>query len=59
MTKKYHIIRGFVESGDVTVCKIALEDNLTDPFTKTLAAKRFKEHVEGMDTQYVTFTHLG
>ena len=46
--RKYHIIRGFVESGYVTVCKIASEDNLADPFTKTLAARRFEEHVEGM-----------
>ena len=46
--RKYHIIRGFVESGNVTVCKIASEDNLADPFTKTLAARRFEEHVEGM-----------
>ena len=46
--RKYHIIRGFVESGNVTVCKIASEDNLADPFTKTLVARRFEEHVEGM-----------
>ena len=46
--RKYHIIRGFVESGNVMVCKIASEDNLADPFTKTLVARRFDEHVEGM-----------
>ena len=30
------------------VCKIALEDNLADPFIKTLVARRFEEYVEGM-----------
>ena len=46
--RKYHIIRGFVESGNVTVCKIASEDNLADLFTKTLVARRFVEHVGSM-----------
>ena len=46
--RKYHIIRGFVESGNVMVCKITSEDNLADLFTKTLVAKRVKEHVKGM-----------
>ena len=46
--RKYHIIRGFVESRNVMVCKIASKDNLADPFTKTLVARRFEEHVEGM-----------
>ena len=30
--RKYHIIRGFVESDDVAVVKIASENNLADPF---------------------------
>ena len=33
---KYHVIRGFVENGDVTVVKITSEENLANPFTKTL-----------------------
>ena len=44
----YHIIRGFVESGDVAVVKIASEDNLADPFTKTLVARSFERHIESM-----------
>ena len=46
--RNYHIIRGFVESGDIAVVKIALEDNLADPFTKTLVAKSFERHIERM-----------
>ena len=32
----------------VNVCKVASEDNLADPFTKTLTAKVFEGHVKGM-----------
>ena len=34
--RKYHIIREYVARGDVKDMKIASEDNLADPFTKTL-----------------------
>ena len=46
--RKYHIIKGFVESGDVAVVKVASEDNLADPFTKTLVARSFERHIESM-----------
>ena len=46
--RRYHIIRGYVTEGMVDVCKIASEDNLADPFTKTLVARSFERHVEAM-----------
>ena len=46
--RKYHIIIGFVESGDVAVVKIASEDNIADPFTKTLVARSFERNIESM-----------
>ena len=46
--RKYHLIREIVHRGDVTVMKIASENNLADPFTKTLLARSFKSHIEGM-----------
>ena len=45
---KYHLIRDIMQRGDVVVTKIASADNLTDPFTKSLPAKTFDWHVEGM-----------
>ena len=33
--RKYHMIREIVHRGDVSVLKIAVENNLADPFTKT------------------------
>ncbi|MCQ7013088.1 hypothetical protein M9Y11_19915, partial [Clostridioides difficile] len=46
--RKYHLIREIVKREDVVVTKIASADNLADPFTKTLTAKAFDGHVEGM-----------
>ena len=46
--RKYHLIREIVQRGDVAVTKIASANNLADPFTKSLQAKTFDSHVEGM-----------
>ncbi|CAA0829019.1 cysteine-rich RLK (RECEPTOR-like protein kinase) 8, partial [Striga hermonthica] len=46
--RKYHLIREIVGRGEVVVAKIQLEDNLADPFTKSLLAEVFTRHVEGM-----------
>ena len=46
--RKFHLIRDIVEHGDVTVCKIKSEDNLADPFTKTLSSRVFEGHQEGL-----------
>ena len=46
--RKYHLIRDIVQRGDVVVTKIASVDNLADPFTKSLPAKTFDRHVEGV-----------
>ncbi|OIT33734.1 retrovirus-related pol polyprotein from transposon tnt 1-94, partial [Nicotiana attenuata] len=45
---KYHLIRDITQRGDAKVLKIASEDNLADPFTKSLTQKIFDKHVEGM-----------
>ena len=46
--RKYHLIREIVQRGDVIVTKIASEHNIADPFTKTLTAKVFKDHLESL-----------
>ena len=46
--RKYHLTREIVHRGDVEVMKIASENNLADPFTKTLPAKSFEGHLEGL-----------
>ena len=51
--RKYHLIRDIMQRGDVVVTKIASVDNLADPFTKSLPAKTFDRHVEGMGVRCV------
>ena len=46
--RKYHLIREIVHRGDVNVVKIALKDNLVDPFTETLPERIFNKHLLGM-----------
>ena len=49
--RKYHLIREIVQRGDVTVTKVASQDNHADPFTKTLPAKVFMGHLESLGLQ--------
>ena len=46
--QKYHLIREIVHRDDVVVLKIALENNLANPFIKTLLAKNFEGHLKGL-----------
>ena len=46
--RKYHLIREIVHRGDVAVMRIASQDNLADPFTKTSPAKSFEGHLSGI-----------
>ncbi|RVW52633.1 Retrovirus-related Pol polyprotein from transposon TNT 1-94 [Vitis vinifera] len=46
--RKFHLVREIVSRGDVSVEKIASANNIADPFTKTLPARSFEQHLEGM-----------
>ena len=46
--RKYYLIRNIIEKGDIVVTKIASEENLADPFTKTLPVRVFEKHVDYM-----------
>ena len=46
--RKYHLIHDIIERGDTMVTKIASEENLADPFTKTLPVRVFEKHVDYM-----------
>ena len=46
--RKYHLIRDFIYRGDTVVTKIASEENLADPFTKSLPERVFERHVNCM-----------
>ena len=46
--RKYHLIQNVVQCGDVIVTKIAITDNLADPFTKALPQKAFERHLDSL-----------
>ena len=52
--RKYHLIREIVHRGVVNVVKIASDDNLADPFTKTLPERVFSKHLLGMELRHMT-----
>ena len=52
--RNYHLIRERVHRGNVAVLKIALENKLVDPFTKTLPTKSFEGHLEGLGLRYMS-----
>ncbi|KAK6120832.1 hypothetical protein DH2020_045427 [Rehmannia glutinosa] len=51
--RKYHLIRDFIQRGDTMVVKIASEENLADPFTKSLPERVFERHVNSMGLKRV------
>ena len=46
--RKYHLIRDIIERVDTVVIKIASQENLAYPFTKTLPIPVFEKHVDYM-----------
>ena len=46
--RRYHLIRQFVESGDIKLCKIHTETNVADPLTKQLPQPRHEAHMRAM-----------
>ena len=46
--RKYHLIRDFIDRGDTIVIKIASEENLAYPFTKSIPERVFDKHVNCM-----------
>ena len=46
--RKYYLICDFIDRGDTVVTKITSEENLVDPFTKSLLERVFEKHVSCM-----------
>ena len=52
--RKFHLIHEIVDRGNVSVCKIASEDNPADPFTKIPPARVFEGHLERLGIREMT-----
>jgi hypothetical protein len=51
--RKYHLIRHFVERGDVKVCKVHTDSNVVDPLTKRLPQPKHESHMGSMGIRYL------
>lgn len=56
---KYHVIREIAKKVDVLILKISPKNNLVNPFTKTLLAKSFRGHLEGLGLRSMSHLLLG
>ncbi|KAJ9544580.1 hypothetical protein OSB04_024287 [Centaurea solstitialis] len=54
--RKYHLIREIIGRGDVRICKIPTEENVTDPLTKPLARVKHEAHANSIGMQYLDAT---
>ncbi|GJW03874.1 hypothetical protein Tco_1562730 [Tanacetum coccineum] len=46
--RRYHYVRECVELGEIRILKVHTDNNLADPFTKTLSNRKLTQHVRGM-----------
>jgi len=51
--RKYHLIRNFVERGDVKVCKVHTDSNVADPLMKPLPQPKHEAHMRSMGIRYL------
>ena len=48
VSRKYHLIRQFVGEGEIRLCKVHTDMNVSDPLTKTLSLAKHVQHREAM-----------
>ena len=52
--RRYHLIRLFVENGNINVCKVHTDANVVDPLTKPLPMPKHEAHVRSMGLRCLT-----
>nr|GFA00129.1 hypothetical protein [Tanacetum cinerariifolium] len=57
--QRYHYIREQVETGEIKLIKVHIDDNLVDPFTKALPRRMVINHAKGIGLQLASsFMHI-
>ena len=52
--RRYHVIRQFIENGNINVCKVHTDANVVDPLTKPLPMPKHEAHVRAMGLRCLT-----
>ncbi|KAL8089032.1 hypothetical protein AgCh_038696 [Apium graveolens] len=47
---RYHLLREINKRGDIHICKVHTDDNVTDPLTKALSQKKHEGHTSSIET---------
>ncbi|GKC76841.1 hypothetical protein Tco_1127615 [Tanacetum coccineum] len=56
--RRYHYVREQVESGEIKILKVHIDDNLADHFTKALPRGKVTDHANGIGLQLASnFMH--
>ena len=50
--RKFHLIREFVDRGEIKICKIHTDSNVADPLTKALPQPKHESHMRAMGIRY-------
>ena len=51
--RRYHLIRGIIDRGDMKICKVHMDLNIADPLTKPLSQKKHEAHMSSMGIRYL------
>ncbi|KAK8554366.1 hypothetical protein V6N12_031330 [Hibiscus sabdariffa] len=52
--RRFHLIREIIDRGDVEICKVHTDDNISDPLTKPLSQHKYDRHTESLGIRYVS-----
>src|SRR4051812_34383358 len=50
----FHAIHDHVQDGDIKICKVHTDLNVTDPLTKTLPGEKHDQNQTAMGVRYIT-----
>ena len=48
----FHLIREIIERGDIKICRVPTNDNVTDPLTKSHPQPKHESHTRSMGIRY-------
>jgi hypothetical protein len=51
--RKYHLIREYVDEGEIKLCKIHTNLNVADPLTKPLSLAKHVQHREAIGVRHL------
>jgi len=51
--RRFHLIREFIDRGEIKICKIHTDLNISDPLTKPLPQPKHERHTRAMGIRYI------